>query len=1115
MIGHVRLRLPLFIALLVLAPQCMWSQGSAYLTGFVRDPSGATIPAATVVIKDDQTGVAHELKTTETGIYRSPALQPGEYEVRASATGFQESVTRGLVVLLGQPRSFDITMQIGAAAQTVEVLATAPLLKTEDAGLGQNVQYQQVAGLPYFSRSAGVLLSLAPTVRYTGEDVISYGASRYNVGGFTNVNIMINGASVIGNRTDVAQMTYNPSVETLQEVKISTSSYSAEFGKDAGALVQMESKSGTNSYHGGVYEYFRNEKLDTMNAFSRTRPIDRQHMFGGTVGGPIWKDKLLFFSSLEIQKSTSPAGFLLTVPTAQMKRGDFSQLPQQIFNPATSRRDASGQLIRDPFPNNQIPASMFDPVAINALGFIPDPTSAALAGNLPTSTGTKLSKYRGVNRVDWNIDSNDRFSAVYMFDKTLNQNLGVDAYNNIDPAASPTLSGFGFRFLTQVWNFSEQHAFSPTLFMTNRFVYRPRYIERVNPAVDPSKRYATTLGIRNFAGARLPEALGGDLGFPSFNFTGYTGLGPGALLFQEKPIKEVSYDLDLTYVRGKHTLKFGFQTEFGHHGAPDQSQPTGSFGFQPLETSRPGVTNSGDAIASFLLGQVDNANTTLGPPLIWHNFYYATYIQDDWKLTPKLTLNLGLRWDIDGPVYETDFRGNGFDRYQINPVSGNPGVIKFLNRPDYPFRSFYDTDYKRFAPRIGFAWQPVAKTVIRGAYGIYNTNPTLGANRRAPSLGFTTSAAFNSTDGGLTPAFVLADGFPDYPLGGDLSRLNDTFGAVRPGLLPTTSPTFVDRNWRFGYVQNLNLSVQRELPFNMVFEIAGQASLGRRIAINGRNWNEVDPSLWGIAGANNSRRPYPQFGNVSEVKQAAGLTNYYNGYVRLEKQFSRGLILIANYSYGRTTGFMGGSIYYPDLSRGVVSYNEANGATSVPYQTGLISWNYDMPMGKGKALANTGLMSTIFGGWSIGGLLTFNGGVPFGISSGGDSLNGNSPLGGRVDIVGDPNAGERHPDRWFNTSAFRAPEFGKIGNFLGPLLGPATRRMDLSLRKATPIREGWNFVLAAEAFNFTNTPQFGPPVSNLRDARFGRSISEGGGLGANTTGPYGARIIQIGARIDF
>jgi hypothetical protein len=1106
----------MLFVLLIAASTLLLAQGSAYLTGFVRDPSGAAVPSATVVIKNESTGETFNLETTETGVYRSPALDAGTYEIRVTAPGFQESVTRGVVLLLAQPRGLDVNLQVGSPTQVVEVQASAPLLKTEDAGLGQNVQYQQVAALPYFNRSAGVLLSLAPTVRYTGEDVISYGASRYNVGAFTNVNILIDGASVIGNRTDVAQMTYNPSVEALTEVKVSTNQFSAEFGKDVGALVQMETKSGSNAFHGGVYEYFRNEKLDTMNAFSRTKPIDRQHMFGGTIGGPVLRDKLFFFSSFEPQKATAPVGLLLTVPTAAMKRGDFSAVPRQLYNPLTTRRDpVTNQVIRDPFPGNIIPTNLFDPTAVLASAYLPDPSTPGILNNLPASTGTKLTKYRSVNRVDWIIGDKDRFSASYMFDHTLNRNLGVNAYNQIDPAASPTLSGFGFKFFTQVWNLHELHSFSPTFFMSNRFVHRPRFIERVNPAVDPSKQYATNLGIKNFAGARLPESFGGDLGFPTFNFTGYTGLGPGSLLFQERPIKEVSWDIDLTYVTGKHTLKFGFQTEFGQHGAPDQSQPTGNFSFGPIQTSLPGTANTGDAFASFLLGQVDSANTTLGPLLIWHNWYYATYIQDDIKVTPTLTLNLGFRWDIDAPVYETDFRGNAFDFYEINPVSGTPGVVKFLNRSNYPVRGFYNTDYKRFAPRAGFAWRFAPQTVIRGGYGIYNSNPTLGANRRAPSLGFTTSANFASPDGGVSPAFILGSGFPDYPLGGDLRLLNESFGSVRVGQIPTTSPTFVNPDWNFGYVQNFNLSIQRELPFDIVVEVAGQGSLGRRLAVNGRNWNEVAPQFWGLPGANNARRPFPQYGNVSEVKQAVGSTNYYNGYVRVEKQFSKGLVIIGNYSLGKNTGFLGGSIYYPNLSRGVVFYNEANGATAVPFQTALISWNYDLPMGPGKPYATSGFASRILGGWSIGGILTMNGGVPFTITSGGDSLNGNSPLGGRVNIIGDPNVSDPHPDRWFNTAAFAAPANGQIGNFLGPLLGPATRRLDLALRKSTNITERVRFILAAEAFNAANTPQYGPPINNLRDARFGRSVNEGGGLGANTTGPYGARIIQLGARVEF
>lgn len=1094
----------------------VFAQGTAYLTGFVRDPAGAAVANASVTITSETTGTKYELQTTGDGVYRSPALTPGTYTVTVKAQGFQEAVTKGVDLLVGQPRAVDVNLVVGAVSQSIEVQASAPLMRTEEAGLGENVDYNQVSSLPYFNRSAGVLLSLAPTVRYTGEDVISYGASRYNVGAFTNVNVLVDGASVNGDRTDVAQMVFNPSVEALQEVKISTNQYSAEFGKDVGGLVQMEAKAGTNNYHGGVYYYFRNEALDAMNAFSRTTPVDRQHMFGGTVGGPVIKDKLFFFSSLEEQRNIAPVGVLLNVPTAAMKTGNFSQIPQQLYNPFTSRTDpATGQTVREPFPGNIIPSNLFDPSAVLALQYLPNPTQAGIAGNLPSSTGTRLTKYRGVERADWNISDNDHFFFDYMFDHTLNENLGVPAYNAITPAASPTLAGFGFQFFTQSYNFDELHTFSPSFFMTNRVAYRPRYIERVNPAVDPSAGWAEKLGIKNYAGARLPASEGGDLGFPSYNFSGYTGLGPGFLLFQEKPIKEVSWDLDFNYIHGKHSIRFGYQMEYGQHGAPDQSLPTGLFNFGPLETSLPGTANTGDAFASFLLGQVDSAQTTLGPALIWHNYYYGLYVQDDFKVNSKLTLNIGLRWDIDAPVYEDQNRGNGFDFGQINPVSGTPGVVTFLNTPLHPQAGFYNTDFKRFAPRFGFAWQVVPQTVIRGGYGIYNINPVLGANRRAPSLGFTTNATFNSPNGGNSPAFLLQNGFPNYPLGQDPTLLNSSFGAVPVGALPTTSPTFVNPAWAFGYVQNFNISVERQLPFNMLVEVAGQGSLGRRLSVDNLNWNEVPPQFWGLPGPNNALRPFPQFNNVVQTKDPIGTVNYYDGYVRLDKRFSQGLTVIANYSFGKSLGFLGGSIYYPRLSYGPTVFDEANGATAIPYQQALISWSYDLPWGPGRPFLKTGLASRILGGWSIGGVASLLGGVPFYVNSGHDSLNGNSPLGNRANLVGTPGVSNQTPDNWFNTAAFAVPAPGQIGNFGGTLLGPADHRLDLSLRKMTSITEKVKFTLVGEFFNFTNTPQFGPPDATLTDPTFGRTTGPGGGLGANTLGPYGGRQVQLGARVDF
>jgi hypothetical protein len=1114
---HTRPFLILALAASVTMTAALWGQGTSYLTGFVTDPSQAAIADASVVITNPATGDRYDLKTTQTGVYRSPALPPGTYDVTVTTPGFQESVTKHVEVLVGQSRNLDVTMKVGAITEAVQVEASAPLLKTEDPGLGESIQYAQVSTLPYFNRSAGVLLSLAPTVRYTGEDVISYGASRYNVGAFTNVNVVVDGTSVNGDRTDVAQMVFNPSVEALQEVKVSTNQYSAQFGKDIGALVQMESKSGSNAFHGGLYGYFRNEDLDAMNAFSQTRPVDRQQMYGGTIGGPIKKNKLFFFGSVEGQTAISPAGVALTVPTAAEKSGDFSALSTPIYNPATTGTDpATGRTIRDPFPGNIIPASLFDSASLKALKYIPDPgLGGILSNNLLTSTGTNLTKYRSVNRVDWNISDNDRLFGNYMLDHTLNENLGVPAYNALSPAASPTLSGFGFQFMTQSYSFTELHNFSPSFFMSNRFAYRPRYIQRSNPAIDPAAQWADKLGIKNYAGANLPASYGGDLGFPTYNFTGYTGLGPGSLQFQENPIKELSYDLDLTYVHGAHTLRFGFQFEHGQHGAPDQSFPTGNFNFGPIETSLPGVAKTGNAFASFLLGQVDSASTELGPLLTWHNNYYGSYVQDDWKVTSTLTINLGMRWDIDGPVYESQYRGNSFDFYATNPVSGTPGVVEFLNRPGYPQKGFYNTDYKRLAPRAGFAWQALPRTVIRGGYGIYNINPTLGANRRAPSLGFTTLANFSSSDGGVTSAFTLQNGFPSYPLGGNQTLLTPGFGSVAVGKTPTTSPTFVSPDWRMGYVQNFNLSIERELPWSMVLEIAGQSSLGRRLSVDNFNWNEVPPQYWGISGANNARRPFPQYGNVTQIKDAVGSTNYWNGYIKLDKHFSKGLTMIANYSFGRNLGWLSGSVYYPRLTYGPVVFDEANGVTAIPYQTALISFAYELPFGQGKPFLSGGIGAKVFGGWSIGGVLSLQGGVPFTVTASNDSLNGNSPLSNRVNVVGNPTVSNPTPSHWFNTSAFVLPAFGQIGSFRSFLLGPADRRLDLSIHKVIPIRERLRFSLVGEFFNFTNSPQFGPPDSNLGDPTFGQTNGPGGGLGANTLGPYGGRQVQLGGRIDF
>lgn len=1112
-LGWKRLSLLMVAASVVCLGSLLWAQGTAYLTGYVLDPSDAGIPNATVSIKNNVTGTTLSLQTTEAGVYRSPALEPGTYTITVSVTGFQTSVTNGIAVEVGQPRGLDIHLVIGQAGQKVEVNASAPLLKTEDSGLGQSVDFSQVSRLPYFSRSAGALLGLSPGVRYGGEDSISYGASRYSVAGWTNVNVIVDGAPVNGDRTDVAQMTLNPSVESLSEVRVITNQYSAEFGQDVGALVLMESRSGTNKWHGGAYEYLRNEFFDTDNQFSHTKPIDRQNNFGGTFGGPILRNKLFFFTAQERGYLKSPQGVVLTVPTAAMKAGDFTGLPA-IYDPA-STTCVGGVCTRTQFAGNQIPVGAFDPVAVNLLKYFPDPNQPGDVNNLTASTGLNQHRYRGTVKMDWIIGANDTLSGVWNMDRVTQTNLGVPAYNAIDPAASPTFGGFGFQYQTQIYNFSETHLFSPRTFMTNRVIWRPRYITRLNPAVNPSKMYAETLGIQNYPGALLPAAEGGDLGFPTFNFSGYTGLGPGLLLFQENPISEFDYQGSVSLVRGSHTIKAGVQVERGKHGVPDQTTPTGSFNFGALETSQPGVGGTGDAFASFLLGQVDQGSGELGPLLVWRNVYMAPWVQDDWKVSRKLTVNLGLRWDIDFPITEQDNRGNSFNPTAINPVSGTPGIYEFLGKDGWP-TNFYNTDWHRFAPRVGFAYQLTSKTVVRGGYGIYGISPILGANRRAPSAGYTTNALFNSPDSGITPAFILGDGFPAYPLGGDPNILNASFGSVPVGSTPVSTPTFVERNWKFGYAENFNVSVQHELSNSMVVEVAAQGSLGRKLPY-GQNLNEVAPSEWGIAGSNFARRPFPQFNNVTDVKYPEGSTDYYAGYVRFNKRFARGLNLIANYNWGKSIGFVGGSIYFPQYSRQLTIYDTANGATGLPIHQATLSWTYALPFGAGRSYFNQGLAANLLGGWDIGGIFTVHSGVPFNITSGSDSLNANSPLGNRADLVGSAVPADRNPSHYLNASAFAAPTFGTIGNFCcSKLFSPNNAELNMTLGKSFSVHEGYDLRLVAEFFNLLNSPQWGTPDSNLTDPGFGTITGSGSGAGSGVANPQdGARVMQLGIRLDF
>jgi len=1117
----------------------LWAQGTSYFTGYVQDPTGVFVPAAQLVIVNTRTSYTLTLKTDASWLYRTPAIDPGTYNFAITKEGFQKLESNGVELLLAQPRGINFTLQVGAVTQAIQVSAAAPLLTTEDAGLGQNVTAGQIEDLPFFNRSAGILVQLSPGIRYLGEDFISYGGSRFNGNGIGNTNILLDGVNIQDDRLDVDQEMCNPTVDALSEVRVVQNQYSAEFGRDVGMLIMMQSKQGTNSYHGTLYEYARNEAMDTYNGFTpgAHKPYDREYISGGTLGGRIWRDKAFFFASVDDSINHIPYAALLTIPTVKMKTGDFSDIlnqasPQAIYDPA------GGPANRPQFNFggvlNKIDPGREDPIGKNVLHYYPDPNRPGVVQNLGAAGNADNKVWKSTDRIDWNISDTDRFFGVYNQHYDVFLDNGFSAWRAIDPgAAAPYTTGEagGFKIESTVWDFHEDHTFSPTLFSSVAFSYKPRWDRRLFAGINPSKHYAETIGIKNYPGARLPQSMGGDLGFPLFNFAdgGYRQIGPGFLEFAESPMTVYDFQPSLTYVHGRHTWKIGFQTERGEHGAPNQGNPTGTFNFSRIATSSGNVAqgaipaqSAGDSEASLFLGLVNTGGGALGPELIWREYYYSLFGQDDVKLTPKLTLNFGWRWDIDAPVYEELNRGSGFAFGPMNPVSGTRGIVTYLCGTYHTGCGYYNTDWHRYAPRFGFAYAINPKTTFRGGFGIYDMDPGLGANTGAPNLGYTTSFSIGSPDGGFTPAFFLQNGFPDYPLGYPYATHDAGFGAVPAaniGSNPSTGPGFVDPYWKFGRTMNFNISIQRELPGNMVFEIAGQGVLGRNL-MTSMNWNEVPPALWGLAGSNVIRRPFPQYTSVTQQKDANGLTDYWAGYIRIEKHMSHGLSLIGNLSYNKTIGIMSSSIYYRKLSRGPTFYAQDNGPGGQSPVLGLISFDYKAPWGPGTARLNHGPAAKAFGGWDIAGIYTLRSGNYFTPGSGIDSTNGNSPLSGRVNRVGDPLAnipGGRHADEWFNPTAFAKPasQSGQIGGYCcGGLRTPSNFILNLSIGKNTAVTEHLTVRFTAEFFNFTNTIPFGTPDTNLSSTTVGRifgPLTEG----ANTIGGNGQRVTQLGLHIVF
>ncbi len=1037
-------------------------------TGMLKDTSGAVVPGAIVHVIGEESGVAVTAVTNSAGLYRTSSLVPGPYRLEVEAKGFQRVVRSGLTLQIGQTLQVDLALQLGSVQETINVTSATPVLETQSSSVTQLVEKEMVQGMPMPNRTSTALLALIPgaSIQNVTGDIPVFSVSG---GRMRNQQFSLDG----GNHSNTVGLAVNQSqvplpMDAMQEFRVIANSYSAEYGQSQSGVVTLATRSGTNAFHGGLFEYMRNEAFDSRNFFAATRPKFRQHQFGGLIGGPIRKDKTHFFFTYERTQQVTGGTAVQTLPALLQRQGNFSQTLDArgqtipIYDPATT----SGNL-RQPFAGNIVPAARFDPVSKNIATFWPDPNRAGTitgANNFSLNSRPYTNRDIYVGRFDHQFGPSDQLMVRYFLAKSASGNPGLWSDIRADGSASTTDQNT--HNILGTWN----HTLRPSLMNELRFglVRRDYYNQRLGKDED----FAGLVGLKGVS----------KVSFPIIGITGFTGLSGAPYRFSS-PLLDYQLQDAVSWFRGKHALKIGMEARWGIFNDDTDTSSSGNFSFTPLLTALPGVANTGNAFATFLLGEANGASILRPDPVLSRSSYWGAYIQDDWRLTNTLTVNLGFRWEGTTPRSEAQNRVNAFDTRAINPVSGTPGVVTFAGLNGVP-RTAWDFDPNNFGPRAGLAWKFMDKTVLRAGGGVIYGAAVNSIVGTAASLGFSTNFALNATQPGFNSALRLRDGFPALARPA-VDQLGAGFGAVAPGRAPNTAVTFFERNRPTPVSYQSNLSLQRELMGDLLLELGYIGNLSHHLTAPDMSINQVPPDKLGPGDAQ-SKRPFPQFSNVSVLNPPLGNSAYHAGFVKVERRFHSGLSLLSHYTFSRflddveSFSELGDAGSYMDfynrkLDRGLSGSDVRHRA--------VVSAVYALPSWKDHHF-----LSHLIGGWKTGTIASFQSGPAFSVFNSVNQTNAFPPGTTRPDLVGDPalSGSSRSIARWFNTDAFRAPapyKFGTAGRSI--LTGPGQWNVDTSFIKSFPVHEKWRFEVRAEFFNLLNHANFNLPGHSLGGAGFG------------------------------
>lgn len=1041
------------------------------IIGTVRDQTGAVVPNAIVTLTHTLTNQSLDVTARGDGTYESPPLRIGEYRAVAAKEGFKRAVRTGITLQIQQTAVVDFALEVGAMSQEISISAAAPLLTVTEATQGQVIDNQKIADLPLNGRDYIQLALLsaganrpAPGARTEGFSGSGMRASQNNylLDGVDNNNAQI---AAQGRQGEAVK----PNVDAIQEFKVLTNAYSAEYSRATGAVIIVNLKSGTNELHGTAYEFLRNQKLDAKNFFdlpSEPRPPFKRNQYGFSLGGPVKKNQTFFFGDYEWMKIRESRTVNNTIPTAAMVRGDFSELlpGTRVYDPATYNA-ATRQ--RQVFPGNVIPSSRFDHVGARLASLFPAPNKEGLTRNFLYNPADATNRDRWDIKLDHAVNSSNSLFGRYSYQKDYepgSPDLPAPAYGGSN-ARDITTTGHNFMV-------GYNRIITPAMALSAKIAWNA-LLTRITPPPEIKRSLNAEYGIKGVDNSTP--------GMAQISLTGYTALGLGSTLPNNADSQNRQLVADLSWLRGKHSLKTGVNLNWLQSHLSNPNQALGVFSFDGSYSRNTQTLREGNSIADLLLGLPYQAQVSTPSYMNQRAPWYGFYVQDEWKVTSRLTLNLGLRWDIRLPWVETRNLWANFD-IDTNPAAPQLVLARDGSRAD---RATIRPDRNDVAPRFGFAYSIFQHTVIRGGYGVYYSQyeGMGGAQYLQTNPPFQYRAQIDTDR--ITPSLTLAAGVPP--------------GTVSPQNARNIGTSSYQRDMRNGYAQQWNFNIQRELPGQMVVEVGYYANVAHKLMRRTEgNWALPGP------GAVNSRRRYqtifvPRDNTVvgplanTYRHEANANSNFHSMQLRVEKRLSAGLSLLGSYMWSKTISDGRG-----ESAAGGVSDTLPQNPLNLRAERSLadehrahrfvVSQNYELPVGRGKRyLSNANrLIQGVLGGWSITGITTLTSGRLVNLSVQGNPSNTGMP--DRPDVVGSwrLSRGERSLDRWFNTAAFVRNQQYHYGNAGRNLIeGPGEVNIDLGVHKAFDVREGMRLQFRAEAFNATNTPHFGVPNAQVGNANFG------------------------------